>query len=230
MANVSEKIITKVLQLSPDIVLLQESHIPFTRNRSQIATKLQAHGYNCTPDEPASELPTSHLDHKYRLGTETLSKFDVSNFSQHKLPNPGLMRDNWVSHDKFLTKTDISYEGQCVSVINVHLLPFHKFSQDADSLEYNKYWKSILDVFRNNICEPYSILGGDLNLTSRNKRFREIKSLGLQPLVYTDWTDSGTFTQLDWIMATKNIRSHSTQVGRHDYSDHKYLAAEITLI
>ena len=158
-----EYIVDYLKTIQPDIITLQEIHINNELNQAEyIAGQL---GMTYWISDVLSE---SHIEEGQKLSQAIISKYPITNkeFQLYVNPNKQAPSDDgsttWYSHDKGLTRCNISLGEVMLSTTTTHLTPFRLFSIDPQS-EEGRY---ILQDVENKLINHSSrqLIQGDFNL------------------------------------------------------------------
>lgn len=157
-----------IKKINPDIVCLQEVHIKdgVYSQTKQIADLLNFKHYSeCAFDN-------THLidDCNLKIGISVISNSTIIYSKKIDLPNPHISSmqkngDVWKTHNKGILKVQIFKFGYKINILNLHLLPFHRFEKNLTDKVVQNSWLAV-DEKLNLHTDNFTIIAGDFNQNS----------------------------------------------------------------
>lgn len=165
-----------------DVVALQE--VDFDRSgRSRVLADIHANTelrhIEVFPYSPSAFFPGA------RAGVAVASRYPIVRKREFTLPNPGLRitRDGrtYDSYDKGMLACEIEADGKALTVVSVHMFPFHMFERPADHDDFHEIWWTL----RRHLGELGAlrplVVAGDFNTDDR----RLLRDVDGRPLTGT---------------------------------------------
>lgn len=157
-------IISKLKELSPDIVTLEEAHEDDVTIQAEVIAKSLGLGYWIS-----DVYCDSHVEKDQKLCQAIISRFPLSNHAFDLFYNPHAKLiteagEEWISLDKGYSFAEATLPDNSKLGIGVlHAFPFRRFGLDYAGTEAQKILKSIEELISKTKISPM-ILGGDFNI------------------------------------------------------------------
>lgn len=115
--------------INPDIITLQETHAANGTSQPQVLAEQLGYSYWAN-----DEYADSHVEDGFRLGQGIISRYPIKNHQFQMFYNPHYQAE-WeegvvTSHDKGITTCDVDINGQTLTIMTLHAIPFRPFNID----------------------------------------------------------------------------------------------------
>ncbi|MEZ0067924.1 endonuclease/exonuclease/phosphatase family metal-dependent hydrolase [Streptacidiphilus sp. MAP12-20] len=139
--------VQQLLERSPDVLCLQESHEFRDGRTGQAAEIAKALGADA---QQTARISGSHLDPDADLSLAILSRSGLSAARTVMFHNPGLSwpgptGERWDMFDKGYLVAEVEFHGVPVRIVNAHLFPFHYFGARATEPRFSSLWRDFAD-------------------------------------------------------------------------------------
>ncbi len=160
-----QHIISKLIELAPDVVTFQESHANSKSIQAQVIAEAAGYAYWIN-----DEYDDSHVEKGQRLCQSVLSKCPIEAHTFNLFKNPNFTTiteegETWTSHDKGYTKVEIQFPEHRLGVGTLHLVPFSMFKKPYSDEMVLEILQDVSDKVMDTMSIPF-LLQGDFNLNS----------------------------------------------------------------
>lgn len=161
---------------------------------------------------------------EFRFGPALFSKYDISLGTIHKLSD---------EHERFAVQADIAIGDTLLHVFSTHLMHTH---QESSPIQDEQVKKLLAHV-----PAKRALVLGDFNATPGSAVVRTMTSVlnNTDPSLQPTWSvypegcgickPQAVETRLDYIFATKDLRTSDPQVGVSQASDHLPISVSVEL-
>lgn len=228
-SNLNLEYIANIIKtFDPDIATFQETHS--NADSTQVAYLAEKLSYPFFHNDTYDD---SHIEKGQRLGQGILSKHTISNksFTLYENPKLKIIRpsgEEWLSHDKGVSKFTIKVDKTPLSLKTSHAVPFKKFGADFLSEEMRHIrkdvTKKILPIY------DLEILQGDFNYDNESLKpiFPELFKQGMEEYLTYAPTEYNKY-RYDHV-AFKGLTPIKLEIISDTLTDHCPLYCEFDLI
>jgi endonuclease/exonuclease/phosphatase family metal-dependent hydrolase len=216
--------IDELEKVKPDITCFQEIHTSKRNDQPRIiANKL-----NTTYFKTAS-IASSHLKDGEELALSIVSNYPILYSKFHKLTNPNLKMifkgEEVTSHDKGFLEIRVLYQGETISVLSGHMVPYHNFGRNFTEDEF-KQIRGEIESLITKTAMP-TVICADMNFPNIEQLIPKVFKKG-----YTSILDDEPTTpkgkKLDKIIISKDWIYTKTGIVK-GIADHYLCLADIEL-
>lgn len=157
-----------IKQHGVDVIALQE--VDFDQSGdSQVLADIHANTelrhIQRFPSSPSAFFPGG------RAGVAVASRYPIVRKWEFTLPNPGLQITlgdrTYDSYDKGMLACEIDADGRPLTLVSVHMFPFHMFERDADHDDFDEIWRALRQRLGELGTRRPLVVAGDFNTDNR---------------------------------------------------------------
>lgn len=218
-----ENILSTIQEINPDIVCLQEMSIDNAEQSTNdtVAYIAKGLGYNVT----YKEIPLE--DQAMNLANAIFSRFDIVKEKSTWINKPtgtGQYDDQYRAY----VEAELNVDGKPFRVGTVHMSYTHEFVPSDRKL---KETSCLVHEIKKN--ETRFVLTGDFNAPPTSPVIKmieqQLKNVGpdtnqntwtTEPFKYNDFEENSLNWRLDYIFASHDVTTLSSEIINTDYSDH----------
>lgn len=158
-------IIEKLKGYNADILTLQETHADKNDIQSKVIAEQLGYTYWIN-----SKYSNSHIEEGQDLCQTIISRYPISNNSFEYFKNPYFEviaenGDEWISHDKGYTSSEITISKNKIGVGTLHLVPFPRFKREYSDPKVLEVLKDVqLKIIPK--LKQVNLIQGDFNIDS----------------------------------------------------------------